>query len=270
MCQVLGVSVSGYYASRHRNPSRRGLFNQAVLLQIRAIHQESRRTYGSPRIQAELRARGLSCNIKRVVRLMRLNHIQARHKRQYRTTTQRDHLLPVAPNRLDRKFQADGPNEKWLTDVTAIPTHEGWLYLAAVLDMYSRRVLGWAMASENDSMLVSDALRMALGRRTPAPGILHHSDRGRPYAGGAYQQLLNDHGFTVSMSGAGNCYDNAPMESFFGTLKAECVHWQRYRTRDEARQDIVRYIESWYNSRRRHSALGYQSPNDFENARPMS
>jgi len=262
--------VSGYYAACRRIPSRRVLENQAILLQIRAIHRESRQTYGSPRIHAELRAQGRVCNLKRIARLMRLNKIKARHKRQYHPTTRRDLRLPVAPNRLDQKFQAQAPNETWLTDVTAIPSQEGWLYLAAVLDLYSRRILGWAMTNLNDTDLVTAALQMALGRCGPEAGTLHHSDRGSPYASAVYQTLLSQHGFTVSMSGAGNCYDNAPMESFFGTLKAECVHWQRYRTRDEARQDIVRYIESWYNSRRRHSALGYISPSDFENARPMS
>jgi len=262
--------VSGYYAGRGRSLSRRALANQVILVQIRAIHRDSRETYGSPRMHAELRAQGRVCNLKRIARLMRLNKIKARHKRSYHPTTHRDVHLPVAPNRLDQKFLAQAPNETWLTDVTAIPTQEGWLHLAAVLDLYSRRVLGWAMATVNDTDLVSAALHMALGRRRPEPGTLHHSDRGSPYASAAYQTLLSQRGFIVSMSGAGNCYDNAPMESFFGTLKAECAHWQRYRTRDEARQDLVRYIESWYNSRRRHSALGYMCPNDFENARPMS
>lgn len=270
MCRVLGVSVSGYYAARQRGPSSRVLENEAYVLQIRAIYRESRQTYGSPRIHAELRSQGWVCNLKRIVRLMRLNKIKARHKRSYHRTTQRDVRLPVAPNRLGGKFLAQAPNETWLTDVTAIPTQEGWLHLAAVLDLYSRRILGWAMATANDTDLVTAALQMALGRRSPEPGTMHHSDRGSPYASAVYQMLLSQHGFIVSMSGAGNCYDNAPMESFFGTLKAECVHWQRYRTRDEARQDIVRYIESWYNSQRRHSALGYVSPNNFENARPMS
>ncbi len=264
LCRGLGVSSSGYYAWRRRGPSRRSLANQALLLEIRAIHAQTRQTYGSPRIHAELRARGHRCNLKRVARLMHVYHLRARHKRKYRVTTQADPKLPAAPNRLAQDFQASAPNQKWLTDVTAIATTEGWLYLAAVLDLYSRRIIGWAMAPVLDTDLVLQALQMALGRRQPSAGTLHHSDRGSPYASRRYQLVLNARLFNVSMSGAGNCYDNAPMESFFGTLKAELIQWRRYRTREEARLDIVWYIEGFYNATRRHSALGYRSPLEFE------
>jgi transposase InsO family protein len=242
------------------------LANQALLVQIRAIHAEMHQTYGSPRIHAELRARGLRCNLKRVARLMRLNQLQARHKRKYHVTTKVDPRLPVAPNLLDQDFQASTPNKKWVTDVTFVPTAEGWLYLAAVLDLYSRRIIGWAMSATQNTELVVQALQMAIGRRQPGRGTIHHSDRGKQYGSSRYRDVLDAKHFAVSMSGTGNCYDNAPMESFFGTLKAELIHWRRYRTREEARQDIVCYIEGFYNATRRHSALGYRSPLEFEHS----
>jgi transposase InsO family protein len=235
-------------------------------MQIRAIHAEMDQTYGSPRIHAELCARGHPCNVKRVARLMRLYRIRARHKRKYRVTTKRDPKLPIAPNLLAQDFQSIAPNQKWLTDITYVPTAEGWLYLAAVLDLYSRRVIGWAMAPQQDTDLVVSALQMAVGRRQPTAGTLHHSDRGSTYASASYQSVLKEQQFKVSMSGTGNCYDNAPMESFFGTLKTELIHERHYLTRDEARQDIVQYIEGFYNAKRRHSALGYRSPLEFEQA----
>jgi putative transposase len=264
LCHGLNVSPSGYYAWQRRPPSQRQLVNQALLVHIRAIHAAMRQTYGSPRIHAELRAHGWRINLKRVVRLMRVYHIQAHHKRKYRVTTQVDRSLPVAPNRLAQHFQADRPNQKWVTDVTCVPTAEGWLYLAAVLDLCSRRIIGWAMSPSNDTALVLCALQMALGRRQPSAHTLHHSDRAKPYASASYREVLDAQHFTASMSGTGNCYDNAPMESFFGTLKVELIHQCRYHTRDEARQDIVEYIEGFYNARRRHSALGYRSPLEFE------
>ncbi len=266
LCHSLGVSASGYYAWRRRPASRRELANQTLVVQIRAIHAEMHETYGSPRMQAELKARGHGCNRKRVARLMRLYQIRARHKRKYRITTKRDSKLPVAPNVLAQDFHAAAPNQKWLTDVTAVPTAEGWLYLAAVLDLYSRRIVGWAMAPQQDTDLVIDALQMALGRRKPGVGTLHHSDRGSQYASANYQSVLASEQFNVSMSGTGNCYDNAPMESFFGTLKTELIAQRYYLTREEARQDIVSYIEGFYNAKRRHSALNYHSPLEFEQA----
>jgi putative transposase len=264
LCRWLQISASSYYAWQRRPLCQRKLMNQILLVHIRAIHAEMRQTYGSPRIHAELRARGLRVNLKRVARLMRLHHIQARHKRKYRVTTKVDPKLPVAPNLLAQDFQANTPNQKWVTDVTYVPTAEGWLYLAAVLDLYSRRIIGWAMSAIQDTDLVVNALQMAIGRRQPGRGTMHHSDRGRQYGSARYRDVLDAKHFAVSMSGTGNCYDNAPMESFFGTLKAELIHWRRYRTREEARQDIVWYIERFYNARRRHSALGYRSPLEFE------
>ncbi len=266
LCQALAVAASGYYAWRRRAPSRRELANQALRVEIRAIYAQSHQTYGSPRIHAELRVRGHRCNLKRVARLMRIEQLRARHKRRYRSTTRVDARLPLAPNRLAQDFTARALNQKWLTDATVIATDEGGLFLAAVLDLCSRRVVGWALAAALDTDLVVHALEMALGRRRPGAGLLHHSDRGSVYASQRYQSVLQAWRFTVSMSGTGNCFDNAPMESFFGTLKAELVQWCHYRTRAEARQDIVGYIEGFYNATRRHSALGYRSPLEFEQA----
>ncbi len=264
LCRSLGVAPSGYYAWRQRPPSHRALANQALLVQIRAIHAETHQRYGSPRMHAELRARGVVCTRKRVERLMRLHHLRAHHQRRYHGTTRADPRVPAAPNRLAQAFVATAPNQKWLTDVTGIPTGEGWLYLAAVLDLYSRRVIGWALGAQNDTPLVRRALELAMGRRQPAAGTLHHSDRGAPYTSAAYQRILQERHLQVSMSGTGNCYDNAPMESFFATLKTELIHHRRYRTRAEARRDIIDYVEGFYNARRRHSALGYRSPLEFE------
>jgi putative transposase len=265
LCQALDVSPSGYYAWRRRGPSPRRLANQALLVQIRASHARSQQTYGSPRVHAELVAQGRPCSRKRVARLMRQAHLQARPRRRFRPqTTQADPQLLVAPNRLGRPFQANAPNQVWLSDVTYVPTAEGWLYLAVVLDPYPRRVVGWAMNSRLDTSLVLAALRQALGRRQPPATLLHHSDRGSQYASAAYQAALAEHGAQVSMSRAGNCYDNAPLESFFVSLKVERVHQRRYRTRAEARQHIVAYIEGFYNPTRRHSALDYRSPLGFE------
>ena len=270
LCRTLGVSPSGYYAWRRRLPSARTQANQRLVTQMRVIHHEVHETYGSPRMHAELVARGLPCNVKRVARLMRLHHLRARHKRRYRVTTKANPKLPVAPNHLAQHFQAKAPNEKWVGDITCIWTREGWLYLAVVMDLYSRRIVGWALASTQDTTLVLAALRMAIGRRQPSAGLLHHSDRGSQYASGQYQAVLQAHRFTVSMSGTGNCFDNAAMESFFGTLKAERIFHQRYQTRNQARQDIVWYVEGFYNVTRRHSTLGYRSPLEFEQASAMS
>lgn len=264
LCRLLGVSASGYYAWRRRRPSARELANQRLVTHMRMIHHEVLETYGSPRMHAELVARRLPCNIKRVARLMRLYHLRARHKRRYRVTTQVNPKLPVAPNHLAQHFQATAPNEKWVGDITYVWTREGWLYLAVVMDLYSRRIIGWALASTQDTTLVVAALQMAIGRRQPSAGLLHHSDRGSQYASAQYQAVLHAHRFMVSMSGTGNCFDNAAMESFFGTLKAERITRQIYQTRDQARQDIVWYIEGFYNVTRRHSTLGYRSPLEFE------
>lgn len=270
LCRTLGVSPSGYYAWRRRPPSARTLANQRLVTHLQTIHREVHETYGSPRMHAELVARGLPCTVKRVARLMRLHHLRARHKRKYRVTTKVNPQLPVASNQLAQQFQASAPNEKWVSDITYIWTREGWLYLAAVMDLYSRRIIGWALAPTQDTPLVVAALQMAIGRRQPPAGTLHHSDRGSQYASVQYQAVLRNHPFTVSMSSTGNCFDNAVMESFFGTLKAERVTYQSYQTREHARQDIVSYIEGFYNATRRHSALGYRSPLEFEQVSAMA
>ena len=270
LCRTLGVSPSGYYAWRQRPLSPRALANQRLVMQMRVIHREVHETYGSPRMRAELEARGLSCNVKRVARLMRLHHLRARHKRKYRVTTKVNPKSPVAPNQLAQQFQASAPNEKWVSDITYIWTREGWLYLAVVMDLYSRRIVGWALARSQETTLVVAALQMAIGRRQPPSGTVHHSDRGSQYASAQYQAVLHMHRFTVSMSSTGNCFDNAAVESFFGTLKVERINRQRYQTRDQARQDIVSFIEGFYNVTRRHSTLGYRSPLEFEQASAMA
>ena len=265
MCHVLAVSASGYYAWRRRPMSQRERDNQELLDQIKEAHAASRKTYGSPRVHADLAKQGIQCNKKRVERLMRVNDIRGKQRGRRRVkTTDSAHNLPVAPNVLDRQFEADAPNQKWVTDITYIPTDEGWLYLAAVLDLFSRRVIGWSMASTLCTSLVKSALRMAITDRHPQAGLLHHSDRGSQYASADYQSLMDAHQMVVSMSRTGNCYDNAPMESFFGTLRCELVHDRHYGTHAEARQDIFEYIEVFYNRERRHSSLDYVSPVEYE------
>jgi len=265
MCQVLRVSSSGYYASRGRPLSQREQDNQGIVNQIKEIHTVSRETYGSPRVHAALVRQGIHCNKKRVERLMRVHKIRGKQRGRRRVkTTDSAHNLPVAPNLLRRQFQADTPNQKWVTDITYIPTDQGWLYLAAVVDLFSRRVVGWSMGSTMQGSLVKNALWMAIADRRPPAGLLHHSDRGSQYASFAYQSLLGDYQIVASMSRTGNCYDNAPMESFFGTLKCELVHDRQYHTRAEARQDIFEYIEVFYNRKRLHSSLGYLSPAQYE------
>jgi len=263
-CGVLGVSRSGYYAWRDRQKKGKDDPHRALIEHIRRIHTRSHRTYGSPRVHAELRAEGVVCNRKRVARLMRLEGLQGRRKRRKAATTDSKHPYPVAPNLLNREFAADAPNEKWVADITYIPTQEGWLYLAAVLDLYSRKIVGWSMSHQVTADLVEDALRMALYERQPDSGLLHHSDRGSQYASEQIRQILASNCIQVSMSRTGNCYDNAVMESFFSTLKCEWVHHQDYKTRTEASRDIFEYIAGFYNTVRRHSALSYLSPNQFE------
>ena len=240
--------------------------DQALMQHIKEIHHHSRQTYGSPRIQAELAENGVNCSPKRVARLMRDEELWAKQKRKFKvTTTDSAHNYPVAPNRLNQDFTASRPNEKWLVDITYIPTAEGWLYLAVVMDLYSRRIVGWAMSDSLERHLVIVALHMALTMRQPPPGLLHHSDRGSQYASEDYQAWLTKYQIQGSMSRTGNCYDNAPMESFFATLKTELVHHCHYQTKAEAKTDIFEYIELFYNRFRRHSALHYQSPVNFEN-----
>jgi transposase InsO family protein len=264
MCRVLGVSRSGYYAWRSRAESPRAQANERLLVRIREEYQLSRKTYGSPRIHAALQRKGVTCSRKRVARLMRLYQIAARraHRRIPRTT-QRDPKAMPAPNLLNQDFSSPAPDRKWVSDITYIDTAEGWLYLASVLDLFSRRVVGWAMDEHLEASLVQKAWNMAVAQRAPAAGLLHHSDQGSQYTSELYQQSLAAHHCLVSMSRTGNCFDNATMESFFSSLKTECADAQ-FATRTQARTAIFEYIEAWYNRQRLHSSLGYLSPVEFE------
>jgi transposase InsO family protein len=235
-----------------------------MVIEIRAIHRESRKAYGSPRVYQELRARGRLVGRHRVARLMRSHGITVRRKRRFRRTTDSKHAFPVAANILDRNFVCEAPNRVWMTDITWVWTREGWLYLSVVLDLYSRRIIGWAIENRIDRQLTLRALTMALEARRPQPDLLHHSDRGSQYACGDYQALLNKRGIVGSMSRKGNCWDNAVVESFFGTLKSEFLHHVEFGTRAEARSSIFEFIEVFYNGYRRHSSLGYLSPADYE------
>lgn len=265
MCWVLGVQRSGYYAWRHRTPSTRAQANEALLVLIEEEHRKSRKTYGSPRLHVILQRKGVVCGRNRVAHLMHLHGIVALKKRAYHPlTTQRQAGMVPAPNRLSQNFSATAPNQKWVSDFTYIETGEGWLYLAVVLDLFSRKVIGWAMSKTMDAALVITALRMALLGRHPPAGLLHHSDQGSQYTSAAYRNCLTEAMAQLSMSGAGNCYDNAVVESFFATLKTECVSVP-FPTRALAHTTLFEYIEVWYNRQRLHSTLGYQSPVDFEN-----
>jgi transposase InsO family protein len=264
MCSALEVSTSGYYAWLSRPESARAQANRQLLDRIREAHQRSRRCYGSPRITQELRAAGHCVGENRVARLMRAAQIRAKSARKWRATTKSSHRLPVAENTLKRAFSVRQPDRLWAADISYVWTAEGWLYLAVVLDLYSRAVIGWAMGERLTTELATEALTMALWRRKPTGTLLHHSDRGIQYAAGDYQRLLAKHGIACSMSRKGNCWDNAVVESFFHTLKVELVHHRRYLTRGEARQDIFEWIEVFYNRQRRHSTLGYRSPAEFE------
>ena len=266
MCETLGVSSTGFYAWLQRPNSAQQQRRDALLVEIRAVHAEVKQRYGSPRIHAELQAKGVECCVNTVAKLMHDNDIRSRTARKFRNTTDSNHALPVADNVLDRQFDPTGPNEKWVGDITYIPTREGWLYLAVIEDLYSRKVVGWSMADHMESRLVVDALEMAVARRLPGEGLLAHTDRGSQYASDHYQRLLKKHGIECSMSGVGQCWDNAPMESFFASLKKELVHDEDYQTRAEARSSIVEYIELFYNPKRRHSSLGYLSPAEYEQA----
>jgi putative transposase len=264
MCRVLNVQRSGYYSWRKRVPGAREQADQALLALIEVEHQHSRETYGSPRLHVVLRRKGVVCGHNRVARLMRLHGIAALSRRRYHpVTTQRQPGVIPAPNRLNQDFSATAPNQKWVSDFTYIETGEGWLYLAVVLDLFSRKVIGWSMSQKMDTALVETALRMALLGRRPPAGLLHHSDQGSQYTSAAYCSCVSAALAQLSMSGAGNCYDNAVMESFFGTLKTECVTGP-FRTRTLARTTIFEYLEVWYNRQRLHSTLGYYSPVDFE------
>lgn len=264
MCRALAVSAAGYYAWKDRPESRRARHNRILLSEIRVIHRASRETYGSPSIWDALMKRGHGVGKHRIARLMRIEGIRAKTVKKWRATTDSHHTWPVATNTLNRQFQIEQPNQVWAGDMTYVWTTEGWLYLAVILDLYSRLVIGWAMGHRLTVELAEQALTMALANRSPRAGLLHHSDRGSQYAARRYQRLLGEHGITSSMSRTGNCWDNACVESFFGTLKRELVYHRRYATRNEATEDIFEYIEVFYNRRRRHSTLGYYAPAEFE------
>jgi len=264
MCETLTVSVSGYRAwKRGGSPQRKRLTDTQMLTVIRAIHREIKGAYGSPRMLRELRSRGFPAGKERVERLMRENRIRGRHKRRYKATTDSKHALPVAPNVLNRNFTPTAPNQAWSADLTYVWTDEGWLYLAVVLDLFNREIVGWSIKSRMTADSVVDALTMAWFRKKPAPGLIHHSDRGSQYASEAFQRVLKRYGMVCSMSRKANCWDNSPAESFFNSLKNERVHGTRYTTRDEAIADLFDYIEAFYNRSRRHSTLGYRSPIQF-------
>jgi putative transposase len=264
MCRVLRVSRSGYYAWKHRPASEQERANLELLAQIRAAYQWSRKTYGSPRIHAYLRRKGVFCGRNRVARLMKLYRIAARRVHKWHPVTTRQFPgARIAPNLLNREFEASRPNQKWVSDITYIDTVEGWLYLASILDLYSRRVVGWAMADQMSVDLVEDAWKMAILNRQPEASLLHHSDRGSQYTSDSYRQQLAELECQVSMSRTGNCYDNAVAESFFATLKTECAATQ-FESKAKARSAIFEYIEGWYNRQRLHSTLDYLSPAEFE------
>lgn len=264
MCRALKVSASGYYVWRSRPESEGSRSNRVLLMEIKAAHKRSKKRYGSPRIYHDLKAQGIKCGENRVARLMRAHGIRAKQARKFKATTDSKHELPVAENHLDRQFDVDQPNAAWVSDITYIWTKEGWLYLAVVIDLFSRQVVGWCARSHLDRSLVLEPLRNALRQRKPTSALIHHSDRGSQYASSDYQRLLTQAEILCSMSRKGNCWDNAPAESFFASLKAELVHGRRFRTRAEARSELFEYIEVWYNRKRLHSSLGYLSPVQYE------
>ena len=264
LCEVLEVSRSGFYAWSVRPPSQRAVTDGKLVPLIRASHAQSRGTYGSPRVYEDLRALACRVSRKRVARLMRSEGLAARRPRRYKATTDSQHAQPVAPNLVARKFQAEEPNRVWVTDMTYVWTWEGWLFLAAIVDIFSRRIVGWALAEHLRTELALEALGMALGMRQPEHGLVHHSDRGCQYASDAYRAELEARGIVCSMSRVGDCWDNAVAESFFATLKTELIHRRPWPTKHEARMAIHDYIGAFYNPHRRHSSLGYLSPMDYE------
>lgn len=263
MCRMLDICRSSYYTWKNRSKSLREKENESLVFRIKLVHGKSRRIYGSPRITAELRANGLRCGKNRVARLMREHGIAAKTRRRFKITTDSKHTLPIAENILDQEFAMDAPNKTWAGDITYIWTQQGWMYLAVVLDLFNREIVGWSMRKRITKDIVIEAFTMAIKRKRPQAGLVFHSDRGSQYASHDFRRLLEKYGVIQSMSGKGNCYDNAVTESFFHTLKTELVYFELYRTRSEARQSIFEYIEIFYNRIRRHSFLGYVSPVDF-------
>ena len=265
MCRNLGVSTSGYYDWLERPTSARDTANQELLTEIRNIHKQSKQRYGSPRIHAELQELGILVGRKRVERLMKLNDIVAQRSKRHRRTYKHRETQLTEENHLNREFVAKAPNEKWVSDITFIPTRQGWLYLAIVLDLYSRAVVGWSMSKRINGELVHDALDMAISQRETNEGMLVHSDQGSQYTAQSYRQKLSEYGMVCSMSRKGECHDNAVAESFFHTMKEELVYDADYKTHNEARQAIFKYIELFYNRKRRHSYLNYKAPFEYEN-----
>ena len=264
ICQTMNVSRSGYYKWTNKKKGMREIQNEALLIAIKSIHQKVRERYGSPRIHAELVSNGIECGKNRVARLMKDHQIMARARRKFKATTNSKHNLPVAPNLLAQNFLSRGPGKIWTSDITYIWTEEGWLYLAVVLDIYNREIVGWAMSERMTKELVLGAIQQALGRKRPQKGAIFHSDRGSQYASLAVKSLLKRNLFRQSMSKKGDCYDNAITETFFHSLKMELVYFDRYQTRKQARLSVFEYIEIFYNRERRHSALGYLSPLNFQ------
>lgn len=264
MCKVLEVSTSGYYTWRSRPKSQRRETNERLIRKIHEIYRTSRRTYGSPRIHVSLNQSGEPCGLNRVARLMTEQGISAKKRKMYVVTTDSKHDMPIAENLLNRVFETENPNEVWLSDITYIRTLEGWLYLAAVIDLYSRRIVGWAMEGHMRVSLTLSALNMAIEQRRPGPQLLHHSDRGSQYAAKDYRDVLDNYKMIGSMSRKANCWDNAPMESFFDTLKSELIHRYQYETQAQARSAIFEYIECFYNRERMHTSIGNMSPIAYE------
>ncbi len=263
MCRVLGVSESGYHAWRKRPPSMRAQANARLEVEIKAAHERTRQTYGAERLQADLADNGVQAGISRIRRIRKKLGLRCRQKRKFKATTDSKHSLPVAPNLLDRQFGVAAPNKIWVTDITYIPTDEGWLYLAGVKDLFNGELVGYALDSRMTQNLVMQALFRAVAAKRPGKGLIHHSDRGSQYCAHAYQKLLRQFGMQASMSRKGNCWDNAPMESCWGSLKNELVHHRRFATREQARREITEYIEIFYNRVRKQARLGYMSPDAF-------
>lgn len=264
MCRALKVSSSGYYAWLNHKPSARDIANTSLKKRIEVIFNREKQRAGSIRITKQLQANGENVGRNRVARIMRINGMRARGRKKFKATTNSNHNLPVAPNILEQNFEAARPNEKWVSDITYIWTEEGWLYLAVVLDLYSRAVVGWSLSNRMTAALVIDALKMALWRRKLPCGIIVHSDRGSQYCSHDYQKLLSAYGLICSMSKRGDCYDNAAMESWNGSFKVEAIHGEKFKTREEAKKHVFEYIEMYYNRVRLHSKLGYKSPFAFE------
>jgi len=258
----------GYYSWRRREPSTRQQEYEKLIPIVRELHRNARGVYGARRIADDIEDLGIPCGRTKASTLMKLAGVKAKHPKKFKVTTDSRHQLPVAPNLLDRKFEATEPNRAWVSDITYLWTAEGWLYLAVIIDLFSRRVVGWSLSESINRQLVMDALQMGVWRRRPSPGLVFHSDRGSQYCSRDFQEMLRSNKMISSMSRKGNCWDNAVAESFFGSLKSEQVYFTRYKTREEAKRDIVDYIEMFYNSNRRHSYLGNVSPNKFEEMRP--